>query len=48
MEIFPESESQFFLKGTNAQITFMRNRQGQVTHAVVRINGADFPAKRVG
>jgi hypothetical protein len=48
MEIFPESETQFFLKGTDAQITFMRNRQGQVTHAVVRLNGADFQAKRVG
>lgn len=48
MEIFPESESQFFLKGINAQITFMRNRQGQVTHAVVRLNNADFQAKRVG
>jgi hypothetical protein len=48
MEIFPESESQFFLKGVNAQITFMRNRQGQVTHAVVRLNGADFQAKRMG
>lgn len=47
MEIFPESESQFFLKGVNAQITFMRNRQGQVTHAVVRLNNADFQAKRV-
>jgi hypothetical protein len=48
MEIFPESESQFFLKGVNAQITFMRNRQGQVTHAIVRLNNADFQAKRVG
>lgn len=48
MEIFPESESQFFLKGINAQITFMRNRQGQVTHAIVRLNNADFQAKRVG
>jgi len=47
MEIFPESESQFFLKGPNAQIIFMRNRQGQVTHAIVRLNGADFPAKRI-
>ncbi len=47
MEIFPESESQFFLKGTNAQITFMRNRQGQVTHAIVRLNNADFQAKRI-
>ncbi|MGZ5436528.1 MAG: DUF4440 domain-containing protein [Pyrinomonadaceae bacterium] len=48
MEIFPESESQFFLKGPNAQIIFMRNRQGQVTHAIVRLNNADFQAKRVG
>jgi len=48
MEIFPESESQFFLKGVNAQITFIRNRQGQVTHAIVRLNNADFQAKRVG
>jgi hypothetical protein len=48
MEIFPEAESQFFLKGPNAQIIFMRNRQGQVTHAVVRLNNADFQAKRVG
>lgn len=47
MEIFPESESQFFLKGINAQITFMRDRQGKVTHALVRINGADFNAKRI-
>lgn len=47
MEIFPEAESQFFLKGPNAQIIFMRNRQGQVTHAVVRLNNADFQAKRI-
>lgn len=47
MEIFPEAESQFFLKGINAQITFMRNRQGQVTYAIVRLNNADFQAKRI-
>ena len=47
-ELFPESESQFFLKGPNVQITFLRNRQGAVTEALVRINGADFRARRIG
>jgi hypothetical protein len=47
-ELFPESESEFFLKGPDAQITFIRDRKGQVTHALVRLNGAPIRAKRVG
>jgi len=39
-ELFPESETEFLLKGRDAQITFMRDRKGQVTHALLRINGA--------
>ena len=45
-ELFPESESEFFLKGRDAQVVFMRNRQGEVTYAVLRINGADIRAQR--
>jgi hypothetical protein len=45
-ELFPESESQFFLKGRDAQVIFMRNRKGEVTHAIMRINGADLRATR--
>lgn len=45
-ELFPESESEFFLKGRDAQIIFMRNRKGEVTHAIMRINGADMRATR--
>lgn len=46
-ELFPESESEFFLKGRDAQVIFMRNRKGEVTHAIMRINGADIRATRV-
>jgi ketosteroid isomerase-like protein len=47
-ELFPESESEFFLKGRDAQITFIRNRKGEVTHALVRLNGAPIRARRIG
>lgn len=45
-ELFPESEAEFFLKGRDAQVIFMRNRKGEVTHAIMRINGADMRATR--
>lgn len=45
-ELFPESEAEFFLKGRDAQLIFMRDRKGQVTHAIMRINGADIRAMR--
>jgi len=47
-ELFPESESEFFLKGHDAQITFIRDRKGQVTHALVRLGGAPIRARRIG
>jgi hypothetical protein len=43
-ELFPESESEFFLKGRDAQVMFVRDRRGQVTHAVVRRHRAPKPA----
>ncbi len=45
-ELLPESEAEFFLKGRDAQVIFMRNRKGEVTHAIMRINGADMRATR--
>lgn len=45
-ELFPESEAEFFLKGRDAQVIFIRNRKGDVTHAIMRINGADIRATR--
>ena len=45
-ELLPESEAEFFLKGRDAQVIFMRNRKGEVTHAIMRINGVDVRATR--
>ena len=45
-ELLPESEAEFFLKGRDAQVIFMRDRKGEVTHAILRINGADIRAMR--
>jgi len=45
-ELFPESESEFFLKGLDGQVIFIRNRKGEVTHAILRINGVDIRAPR--
>ncbi|MDQ3650754.1 MAG: DUF4440 domain-containing protein [Acidobacteriota bacterium] len=47
-EVFPESESEFFVKGRNFQILFVRGRKGQVTYALLHINGVDIRAKRIG
>ena len=46
-ELFPESESEFFLKGRDAQITFLRDRTGQVTHALLHMNGVPVRARRL-
>ena len=47
VELVPEAEAEFFLKGReDAQVIFMRNRKGEVTHAILRTNGADRRAMR--
>jgi ketosteroid isomerase-like protein len=47
-ELLPESEAEFFLQGRDAQVIFVRDRKGQVIHALLRINGADIRARRIG
>ena len=45
-EIYAESETDFFLKSIDAQLTFHRNSAGQVSQVVVHQNG-DTVAKRL-
>ena len=45
-EIFPETETDFFYKVVNAQITFVKDKAGNVTSLVLHQNG-DLPAKRL-
>jgi len=39
MEIFPESETEFFYKAVDAQLTFVKNEKGEVTALILHQNG---------
>src|SRR5437762_4520704 len=47
IEIFPESDTKFFLKIIEAQATFVRDAQGKITGVVWRQNGADNQARKI-
>ena len=47
LELFAESETVFFFKTVNAQVTFVVNPQGEVTGIVFRQGGSDIPAKKI-
>ncbi len=46
LEIFPESETEFFLKVIDAQLTFVKD-DGKVTHVILHQNGRDTKGTRV-
>ena len=47
VEIFPESETKFFLKVTEAQATFVRDATGKVTGAVWRQGSRDIQLRKI-
>lgn len=46
-ELFAETETDFFLKVVNAQITFVKDDKGQVTHLVLHQNKTDQRATKI-
>jgi hypothetical protein len=46
IEIFPESETRFFVKGSDAMITFVTGPQEIATRLVLQQGGRDIPAPR--
>jgi CubicO group peptidase (beta-lactamase class C family) len=46
-EIFPESETDFFLAGVDIQITFVKGSDGKVDQLILHQSGRSMPAKRV-
>jgi CubicO group peptidase (beta-lactamase class C family) len=46
-EIFPESESKFFLKVTNAQVAFLKNDKGMVDTIVLYQGGREIAGKKI-
>lgn len=47
IQLYPESETEFFLKVTDAQVTFVRNPDGKVDQLVLHQGGANIPGRRV-
>ena len=46
-QIFPESETEYFLKVVDAQITFVKDADGKVSKLILHQMGRDLPAARV-
>ncbi|MGZ5487806.1 MAG: serine hydrolase [Candidatus Aminicenantales bacterium] len=47
VELFPESETRFFLKVVDAQIDFVLDAEGQATGLVLHQGGQNLPAKKI-
>jgi D-alanyl-D-alanine-carboxypeptidase/D-alanyl-D-alanine-endopeptidase len=47
LEVFPESETDFFLKAVDAQISFVKSDQGGVTALILHQMGIDQEAKKI-
>jgi len=47
VELFPESETRFFLKEVDAQVDFVKDSAGKVTGLVVHQGGQDLPGKKI-
>jgi len=46
-EIFPKSPTEFFWKVVDAQVTFVKSADGEVTHAIHRQSGIQFQAPKL-
>jgi CubicO group peptidase (beta-lactamase class C family) len=47
VELFPESETRFFLKVVDAQVDFVKDAGGRVTGLLLHQGGMDLPAKKI-
>jgi CubicO group peptidase (beta-lactamase class C family) len=47
VELFPESEIEFFAKEMDAQILFVGDERGNITHALISLNGHKIQARKI-
>ena len=47
LQVFPESETDFFYKVVDAQVTFVKDAGGQVTGLVLHQGGRDVPGNKI-
>ena len=47
IEIYPESETKFFLKVVDAQLDFVKDSSGKYNKAILHQGGRDMECKRI-
>ncbi|CAN5764091.1 hypothetical protein BH24ACI1_BH24ACI1_03230 [soil metagenome] len=47
IELLPESDTQFFVKEVNAQVSFLKDEKGVVTALILNQNGQKIEGKRI-
>ncbi len=47
LEVFAESETEFFLMDVDAQLTFVRGEDGKVSHVILHQGGRDQEARKI-
>jgi hypothetical protein len=47
IELLPESDTQFFVKEVNAQVSFVKDEKGVVTALILNQNGQKIEGKRI-
>jgi len=47
VELFPESETRYFLKVVDAQVDFVKDASGRVTGLLLHQGGQDLPARKI-
>ncbi len=46
-ELFAQSETEFFLKAVDAQVTFVKDGSGRITQLILHQGGRDVPAPKI-
>ena len=47
IQAFPSSDTEFFLKEVEAQISFVKNAEGRITQLILHQGGSDVPARKI-
>ncbi len=47
VQAFPSSETEFFLKEVEAQVSFVKNAEGKITQLILHQGGNDAPARKI-
>ena len=47
VELSPTSETRFIVREAEAEVNFVRDEQGRITHLILRLNGQEMQARRI-